>query len=471
MPRCLPCALILSIALFAPGCRREGPAQAPNFVLFVLDTTRADAVSAYGFRSGTTPAVDALARAGLRYTRAFAQSAWTLPSHVTMFTGLLPSQHGAGWRETRVGDELVTLAERLKDAGYETFGVSENPWVSSSFNMDQGFDRLLRIRAGNPPGVVESVTRWLAERKAGPFFLFVNVLDAHAPYRPRASSLPEGVSLAEARRIPQDPGVYNCGKQPAAGRLRVLRALYDGEVTAADAKLGAVMQAIERAGAGGRTVTLVVSDHGEHFGENRLVSHQFSVHNALLHVPLVVHGLPGSEPDVIDEPVALLDLMPSILTWAGLEVPVDLPGRPLPLSSTARGEPRDLLAEYADPARLVIDSREARSMLGSIDAIRRQCDDDDRVFGSMRSVIRYPFKLIEYEGHPPELYDLESDPREEHDLAPRSGERVAELVAALDPPTEPAPALPREPRIDGEILDALEALGYVAAPDATRSAD
>ena len=162
MHRYLLCALSLALLTFAPGCRDEGPAHPLNFVLFVLDTTRFDAVSAHGVHSGTTPVLDTLASAGLRYTRAFAQSPWTLPSHVTMFTGLLPSQHGAGWRGTRAGDELVTLAERLRDAGYETFGVSENPWVSPSFNLDQGFERLLSVRGAKRPGVVESVARWLA---------------------------------------------------------------------------------------------------------------------------------------------------------------------------------------------------------------------------------------------------------------------------------------------------------------------
>ena len=228
-----------------------------------------------------------------------------------------------------------------------------------------------------------------------------------------------------------------------AGRLRVLRALYHGDVAAADAKLGAVMQALRRSEADEHTVTLMVSDHGEHFGENRLVSHQFSVRNALLHVPLVVHGLPETEPRVIDQPVALVDLMPSILAWSGLDVPAGIPGRPLPVSGAAPGEPRDVLAEYADPAWLAIDSQGAASMLRRVDEIRGQCGDGDRVFGSMRSVIRYPFKLIEYEGHPPELYDLERDPHEEHDLAPRHSGRVSELAAALGPLPDIAPPMQR----------------------------
>lgn len=459
------------LLLFHLGCRAEAPAHPLSFVLFVFDTTRVDAVSAYGVHSGTTPEFDALANTGLRFTQAFAQSPWTLPSHVSMFTGLLPSQHGAGWRGTSAADGLTTLAELLRSAGYETFGVSENPWVSPAFNLDQGFDRLLLAGGTKKRGVVESVEGWLSKRKRERFFLFVNVVDAHAPYALRRESLPEGVSLADAGRISQDPAVYICSRKQMADRLRVLRALYHGDVAAADAKLGAVMRALRRWDADEHTVILVVSDHGELFGENRLVSHQFSVRNELLHVPMIVHGLPGIEPGVIDEPVALIDLMPSILAWAGLDVPTDAPGRPLPVSNTARPKPRDVLSEYADPAGLVIGSAQARSMLGRVDEIRAQCRDEDRVFGSMRSVIRYPFKLIEYDGYPPELFDLENDPHEEHDLASSHGAKVSELTAALGPRPDLAPATQRTPEVDDEILDALEALGYVGAPDEAESRD
>jgi arylsulfatase A-like enzyme len=470
MRRGLLCALGLALSLLAPGCRDDGPARPLNFVLFVLDTTRADAISADGVYSGTTPAVDALATEGLRYTRAFAQAPWTLPSHASMFTGLLPSEHGVGWRGVSARDELVTLAEQLRDAGYETFGVTENPWVSAAFNLDQGFEQLQLVKNSNGSGVVDAVTQWLGERKSGPFFLFVNVIDAHAPYTVRRESLPDGVSLARARRVPQAPGVYICSQKEMAPRLRVLRALYQGDVAAADAKLGAVMQALRERTADEHTVTFVVADHGEHFGENRLVSHQFSVRNALLHVPLIVHGLPGAKPDVIDQPVALVDLMPSILAWAGLDIPAGVIGRPLPTSGNARAEPRDVSAEYADPTQLVVDSQKARSLLEPVVKMRRKCDAEDRVFGSMRSVIRYPFKLIEYQGHPPELYDLERDPNEEHDLAAQQGERVSELAARLGPLPDLAP-VSTESEVDDEILDALEALGYIGNEGTTGSAD
>src|SRR5262245_9771618 len=127
--------------------RQAAPIDArPSFVLAVLDTMRADAVSCYGSVAGTTPTLDRLAAGGLRYTRAFAQAHWTLPSHATLFTGLAPSRHGVDWRRPEATGDLTTLAERLRDGGYETVGVSENPWVTSAFHLDQGFERFSGVR-------------------------------------------------------------------------------------------------------------------------------------------------------------------------------------------------------------------------------------------------------------------------------------------------------------------------------------
>ena len=122
-------AVGIALAVELASCKGPPPTHRPSILLFVLDTTRVDAVSAYGRVVGTTPTVDSLAADGLRYDRAYAQAPWTLPSHATPFTGLLPSQHGVGWGRTRAPDAWVTLAERLRDAGYETVGVSENAWT------------------------------------------------------------------------------------------------------------------------------------------------------------------------------------------------------------------------------------------------------------------------------------------------------------------------------------------------------
>jgi hypothetical protein len=157
------------------GAAGADGANRPSFLLFVTDTTRADSTSAYGAVSGTTPALDALAAAGLRYRRTYANAPWTLPSHATLFTGLLPHQHGVSWQRTTAPDELVTLAERLQDAGYQTVGFAENASVGSAFNLNQGCEHFQMVGRFNEP-LNEALAAWLPKRDpARPLFLFMGI--------------------------------------------------------------------------------------------------------------------------------------------------------------------------------------------------------------------------------------------------------------------------------------------------------
>jgi arylsulfatase A-like enzyme len=461
---------VLAIVIMLVGCRQAAVSRPPSILLFVLDTTRVDAVSVYGRIGGTTPAADALASDGLRYTRAYAQAPWTLPSHATLFTGLLPSQHGVGWHHPRAPDSLVMLAERLRDAGYETVGVSENAWITDTFNMTQGFERFTSPRKlGDVPDVREAVAGWIRERdRARPYFLFVNVTDSHAPYSVRARNpfLPLGVTPAAAEAVSQDPRRYFCAKEPHEAELAVLWGLYLGDVAAADAKLREVLQALRDAGLTRDLVTVVTADHGEHFGEHGLVGHQFSVREPLLHVPLIVHGLAGIEPSVIDAPVQLADLVPTILGWAGLPLPPELVGHPLPTAVGTSAAAAPIVGEQLDFEEEPESETPslARYLRRWTDRLRGSCTSDDRVFGDIRALVRYPFKLVWYARYPAQLYDLSSDGNEEHDIAPAKPALAQELTAdmlrrvtAVPRAAPEPPSLPPPP----EVLDRLRALGYL----------
>lgn len=467
-------ALVATLAaLAATGCDRPAPAdERPSFLLFVMDTTRADAVSAYGAASGTTPNFDALARDGLLYHRAYAQAPWTLPSHASLFTGLLPSRHGVGWQRTQAPDDWVTLAGSLHDAGYETVGVSENIWVGEAFHMTAGFERFagFDVKRMAEPDVIGEVKRWIAGRDASrPFFLFVNVIDAHAPYAVREHNpdLPPDVTLDEARSVPQDPALYFCSTSPGARAQRILHGLYLGGVTAADAKLGQVLGALRAAGLTRNLVSFVTADHGEQFGTHGLVSHQFSVREEVLHVPLVVQGVPGAVPAAIDTPVRLVDVMPTMLEIAGRPVPQGLAGRALPTRPGTTGG--FVVSELydIDPALSARESPLAAMLRKLTDAMRHACHPEDRVFGNMRALIDYPWKLVWFERYPEQLFDLERDPHEAHDLSAERPEVVARLDAALREATAmPAGAMPsaapgREAMPQARVLEGLRALGYV----------
>lgn len=456
--------LAAAAVLATLGCSGEA-LHRPSVLLFVLDTTRADAVSAYGRVTGTTPTVDRLAAAGLRFANAYAQAPWTLPSHATLFTALLPSQHGVGWQAVRASDGLTMLAERFRDVGYETVGISENPWISDSFNLTQGFERFTPSRGET----VRLVTEWLRRRRDGrPFFLFVNVADAHAPYavRTRNVFLERGVTVDQAAAVAQDPEEYFCPRTPRESELEILWGLYLGDVLAADEQLEGVLAALRQGGLAKDLLTVVTSDHGEHFGEHGLVSHQFTLREEALRVPLVVHGLAGVAPAVIETPVRLADVAPSLLRWAGIPALGDVAARPLPTDAQMPDEPAPVAAEFYDlrpigetggnPFVSLVSARQA--------SMRRHCDPSERVFGDMRTLVRYPFKLVWYARYRAELYDLSADRGEQHDLGAARPTVVAALTRELEGLTAYRPAPPTAaalPEVLPDTLERLRALGYV----------
>ncbi|MBW2693829.1 MAG: sulfatase-like hydrolase/transferase, partial [Deltaproteobacteria bacterium] len=269
-------AIVLVSALFlAGGCAPEPDDPRPSIVLVVIDTLRADAVSAYGAVKGTTPSFDALASEGLLYGRAFAPSPWTLPSHASLLTGLAVDRHGVGVAG-RMGlrAEFTTLAERLSAAGYQTAGFSENPLVSDLFGFEQGFERFAAVTVDDVinederPGslqfdIVEEVAAFAAERDRNrPFFIFVNLFDPHSPYRDREPNrfLGPNVSLGEswtAAALKASPNQI-CDRLPFPEDLKRLHGLYLGDVAAADAKLGKIA-AIAREAAEGGLITVATA--------------------------------------------------------------------------------------------------------------------------------------------------------------------------------------------------------------------
>lgn len=462
-----------ALAVFLLAACGGAPRLDPSILLVVLDTVRFDAVSANGVVAGTTPHLDALAAEGLRYTHAYANANWTLPSHVTLFTGLLPSEHGARHLRPRVSDEVVTLAERLRDAGYDTLGLSENPWISADTNCTQGFARFASLDPRIYPGMAsidvrDELASWLAHRQAGrPYFLFVNLMDAHAPYKIRPENpfvTPDIDHRPNLERVLHDASDYIC-RYVTPRDLAALRGLYLGGVARADERLGALLDQLRAAGAAEHLIVVVTADHGEHLGEHRLVNHEYGVHEELIHVPLVVHGVPGTRAGVIDAPVQLADVTPSILRWAGLPLLPAGSGAPLPTTLGSAPPPRWIVVENRDPGDDEPTDATGHAMQAMRRFWRRRCTPLDHIDGTARAVIQLPWKLVSVANHPPQLFDLGGDPGERRDLALRfpsvAGLFEAQLhhdvVAALArEPAGPAPV-----PVSTELVQRLRALGYV----------
>lgn len=437
LPALAGSALAGSALLVAVACRTENELPPPSILLVVVDTLRADAVSAYGETRGTTPAIDALAATGRRYTRAYAPSPWTLPSHASLLSGIGVGAHGVGLDGRVVlPEEVETLAERLRAAGYQTAAFSENALVSGDFGFDQGFDYFAvrtaaeQFAAGRKLviDVAGEVARWLDQRDPErPFFIFVNLYDPHEPYELRSENpfLPNKTTPEDAKRRGAGGRTSHliCDRIPKVAELEILRGLYLGDVAAADAKLGSVLDLVEARGIE-NLVTVVTSDHGEHFGERRLLDHEFSVQEAVLRVPLVVRA-PGLSPSVVQQPVELRDVSRSLLDWARADTSELAAGgleRARPASASS------LFAVYSDTRKRLPDWMDTEAAVQVQDFKRQACRESDRVFGDMLAVTRYPFRLNWYERYPSERLDL----REPGSNATKAGDQGAETFAVLE---------------------------------------
>lgn len=414
----LPSLLITLVGCSAPR---------PNFVLVTLDTTRADAIGAYGERTDVTPHLDALARDGVRFDRAYSVTPLTIPAHSSIMTGLYPPRHGVRDNgDFFLGDDADTLAERLGRAGYRTGAAVAAEVTSHHWGFAQGFgtflddmgatqrDRWRVARRGD--AVVDDALGWLgAQSEAEPWFLWVHLFDPHTPY---------DAPVAFAAQFPNDP--------------------YRAEVAYADSQVGRLLDVVAARPDADRTWIVVVADHGEGLGEHGEATHGVLLYDPTIRVPLIIHG-PGVRPGVVATPASLVDLAPTLLDLAGLPAQ-GLDGRSL--TPELRGEPggaaRDVYAE----------SLYAWHHYG---------------WAPQRALISAADKLID--STTPELYAA-ADRDERADLAASAPDRVAAqraqleaLYATLVPAgTAHAADLSEEQRAQ------LEALGYVSGP-ATTTAD
>ena len=453
-------SLALGITLMAAGCA-EAP-ERPNIVVVVLDAVRSDRVGAEveGDGASLTPNVDRLAGEGTTFTSAWANAPWTLPSHVSLFTGLLPSSHGCTGAQFRYRSAEPTLAELLGEAGYETAAFYSNPWLSDDLSgMLRGFDSqhvdpdfglsvLSSSRQGGPEAVA-AIGEWLDEREPDrPLFMFVNLLEAHLPYDPPRRfrdahlddrPIDDSVTVEWAQRVNSrliDPDSVDWGR---------VGMLYDGDVNTADSFLGEIVTLLEGHGLYDEAVVIVTSDHGENLGDHGLTDHQFGVYETLLSVPLVVRA-PGRVPaGERGDPRMLVDIFPTVLEIAGV---TDAPARThaRSLLGAPESDDRYLIAEYVVPGLL------RDRMLALNPSL-----DEPWLYSAYATVRSGDVRLTVGSDGSVELHDLSRNPTERRHLEER-GRALAEALEGV----LPVPGSPSErPEIDEELRDALRSLGYV----------
>jgi arylsulfatase A-like enzyme len=459
-------------AIGAAGCARQP--DKPNIVLVVLDVVRADYTGLHPGAKSHTPTLDRLAAANTNFVNSWATAPWTLPSHASIFTGALPSRHGCSMRNFHCDTDMPTLARILGEKGYETAAFFSNPWLSDeATGMLRGFAVRREAPLGGfmnrPSGtggyqggraVLGNAGEWLRGRSSDrPFFLFVNFLEAHLPYDP-----PAEYRAQHLQDLPDDDQVtiewgfeFNAGLHPSqAVDWERVRRLYGGDVNTSDRLLAGLLQLLERQGLSENTILIVTSDHGENLGEHGLVEHQFSVHESLLSVPLVISAPGRLAPGVRQDPVMLTDLFATILDGVdaeGVTIPPSSRSLLLPDMQAVSEEPsRPLFAEYAGPHR---------SILELLQSINPQMESA-RLAAAYRTVRVGEKRLTVGSDGSVALHDLIADPQQRRNLAGEMPQLVASLRQILEQAlTPPDDSQHPEYEIDEATREKLRALGYI----------
>lgn len=480
-----PVVLGILIALLS-GCDGHGAGAAkasantprPNIVFILVDTLRADRLGSYGRAGELSPMMDDLAREGVLFERTIASSSWTLPSVASYFCGLYPTVHkvtsyqealrsarGGAGRVRYFADEFVTLAEVLLANGYATAGFSANPFITPKYGFAQGFEYFDASFAANETRgdvVNQAAFNWLAQRdRDRPFFMYLHYMDVHDPYKAdqryvnplidAVEKLPGKRLLTQAETKRHRPYFSKSAVayrgSPRHERLfqyaEYWQARYDAGVPQVDQFLTELRTNLVELGLWDDAYVVLTADHGESLGEHLIWAHGLSAHQDQLHVPLILRWpekLPAGKR--IAQTVRLFDILPTLLAQLRLTPVENIQARSL--VDLIRGQTSQSLPAFAE-------------------AVKRRPGE--------KALVVDQWKLLAYTDEQRyELYDLDADPTEQHDLAEQLPGKVAQLKQLLEQQMalnaqRGAGVKIRYAEMTPAELERLRALGYITQPD------
>jgi arylsulfatase A-like enzyme/Flp pilus assembly protein TadD len=407
------------------------PRQRANLLLITLDTTRADRLGCYGHQQARTPVLDELARNGIVWDNAATVAPLTLPAHASLFTGRYPAENGVRANGRGCLDESIpTLARVLKKQGYQTAAFVASFVLDRQFGLAQGFDTYddefagETPRAGVPGGwergaaaVVDAALEWLDTKPPGPFFVWVHCYDAHRPYFSHTDVL--GGEFVE---------------RP-----------YDGEIAYVDRCLGRLLDHLKDHDLESGTLVVIVGDHGEGLGDHDEMTHGFALYNTTMRIPLILRH-PGRLPSGrrVDTPISLVDVSPTVLDLLGIRDSRKVTGRVMTPA---------LLGRECPPAALY----------GATDEPLLQYN-----WSPLQCLTESGWKYIR--STRAELYNLNEDPFERHDLAAIDEIRTQQMERRLGEFESKLASRPEvEIVLSAAARQALISLGYTAGVPAQAS--
>jgi len=329
----------------------------PNILLITLDSLRPDHISFYNYPLNTTPNIDNLAKDSVVFENAISSGSWTLPAMSSIFIGKYPSRHNATYRYQKLGDKEITLAEILRERGYNTAGFIGCPYTKTKFGVSQGFktykDRLdffeyhltfdrfdirnmiyflspnLHKFIFNADGEItveeinKDVFKWLDKNKnQQPLFLFLMYFDAHDPYNLgtefREEFTNETRDYNEVNRVLQNENRY---ENVSAGTVRYVTALYDTEIFYLDYHLEKLFNKLDELGLKNNTIIIITADHAEEFNEHGSFIHGLTLYDEVIHVPLIIYYPKEFKAQKIEKRIGTIDIFSTILDTLQIDIP------------------------------------------------------------------------------------------------------------------------------------------------------
>ena len=423
------------------------PTAQPNVVLISMDALRPDHLGCYGYPRPTSPFIDSVAAKGVVFDRAFSHAPWTIPSHMSMLTGMPVGFHEIIDPSRIAPPVLRTLAELYAAAGYRTAAFTGDGAFWGGLGFFQGFQRYFDAYGDDEMGdwtarIMEKTCQWLTEEGDQPFFLFFHTYEPHQPG-------------THTHFLPDSLVSENYTRHEMAGIDR-----YDSDIYFVDGYMRQLLAVLEEIDALPRTIIVFTSDHGDELFDrsDSLMMHAHSLHRDVLQVPLILSG-PGVPGAVrVKDVVGLADVAPTLLALCGLPIPESIRGRSVvPLMNGKREDPRpvfSVLGKINVPEPMSIIYKDYHLIL-HMDKLKEYEEKVGRVNAA---------ELAKEESV--QLYDYIADPNEMHNLAKKRLATVAELKGLLkqhlqEINTAKVPKAIRAPQLDEKIRRQLKALGYI----------
>jgi arylsulfatase A-like enzyme len=314
--------------LFNSIDRRVNSPDGPNVILLVVDTLRADHISCYGYEKTTSPNIDRLSMDSILFKNAISVAPWTTPSIAAIITSQYPAIIGIKNDPVVIDPRFLTLAEIFRNNNYKTKGIISHTFLSSTLGFHQGFDSYDESNSKgygyiSSPSITEEAISYILKNKNSKFFLFLHYFDPHFDYIKHESF--DYYSDYKGRLYSGQPidELYKEASRMTEDDVRYLNALYDSEISFTDKYVGELLDKLKELGLYDNTLIVFTADHGEEFlerGEN-WIGHTKTLFQELIHVPLILK-LPGNAArEVVNEYVGLVDLMPTIVANAGINIP------------------------------------------------------------------------------------------------------------------------------------------------------